>query len=236
MRTKLTLVFAAIAFVTVALLVRSWLDAREAAVHLAATLDAQKQVISAAGAREQQRDAQLQQALAHIAALKRAVQTPAQAVAALPGALPPLPAPLDIEIPSAPPPSGSAAPEQATTVKNPSSPANHQLATGDSSGAGNSPASSTSAPPALFTIPQQDLKPLYDYLQDCRACQAQLTVARADLADEKTKSQALARERDAAVRAAKGGGFWARAKRAAKWFAIGAGAGVAFTCASGHCR
>lgn len=34
----------------------------------------------------------------------------------------------------------------------------------------------------------------------------------------------MSKERDAAVKAAKGGGFLARLKRGAKWFAIGAAA------------
>jgi hypothetical protein len=81
-------------------------------------------------------------------------------------------------------------------------------------------------PPATATIPQSDLKPLFDYVQDCRACQVQLTATRADLADERTKSEAIAHERDAAIKAGKGGSFWSRVKRGAKWFAIGAAVGA----------
>lgn len=71
------------------------------------------------------------------------------------------------------------------------------------------------------------MKPLFDFVQDCRACKVQLDAARADLSDEKSKSGALARERDAAVKAVKGGGFWTRLKRNAKWLAIGAVIGAA---------
>jgi hypothetical protein len=70
------------------------------------------------------------------------------------------------------------------------------------------------------------LKPLYDFAADCKACQAKLGAAQADLADEKVKSQALGRERDDALRAAKGGSVLRRIARAAKWFAIGAAAGA----------
>src|SRR5690348_17032017 len=31
--------------------------------------------------------------------------------------------------------------------------------------------------PAIITVPQDDLKPLFDRLEDCRACQEQLSVA-----------------------------------------------------------
>ena len=38
---------------------------------------------------------------------------------------------------------------------------------------------------------------------------------------------AVQRQRDAALRAARGGGFWMRVKRNARWFGIGAAAGFA---------
>ena len=91
------------------------------------------------------------------------------------------------------------------------------------------PTQSPSCPPGSAVIPAADLKPLYDYIQDCRVCQAQLSSARADLQDEKARSAALARERDAAVTAAKGGSFWRQLKRNAKWLAIGVAIGAAAT-------
>jgi len=75
-------------------------------------------------------------------------------------------------------------------------------------------------------IPKADLKPLYDFVQDCRACQARLAAANANLTNEQARSAALARERNAAVTAAKGGGFWRQLKRNTKWLAIGAAVGV----------
>lgn len=83
--------------------------------------------------------------------------------------------------------------------------------------------------PTTISIPQPDLKPLYDELQDCRAASLQSAVAQKDLADEKVRSSALAKERDAAVAAAHGGSFWVRLKREAKWFAIGIAVGAAAT-------
>jgi hypothetical protein len=82
------------------------------------------------------------------------------------------------------------------------------------------------ATPASALIPDADLKPLYDYVQDCRACQAQLAAAAASLKDEQARSVALTRERDAAVTAAKGGSFWRQLKTNAKWLTIGAAAGL----------
>ncbi len=81
-------------------------------------------------------------------------------------------------------------------------------------------------PPAIITVPQEDLKPLFDRLEDCRACQEQLATAQQDLSDERTKVSALKIERDAAVKAARGGGFWSRFRTGLKWFAIGGAIGA----------
>jgi hypothetical protein len=85
-------------------------------------------------------------------------------------------------------------------------------------------------------IPISDLKPLYNYVQDCRSCQAQLAAAKLDAVDNATKLSALTHERDSAVTAAKGGTFWQRLRRNALWFVVGAGAATAAACGTGHCR
>lgn len=85
-------------------------------------------------------------------------------------------------------------------------------------------------------IPAADLKPLYDYIQDCRECQAQLAAAKQNRIDDASKLDAMTRERDAAIIAAKGGTFWRRLRRNAEWFAIGVTAGAAATYASSHRR
>lgn len=91
-----------------------------------------------------------------------------------------------------------------------------------------SSASSASLPSApAAQIPAADLQPLFDYVQDCRACQAKLAVAQQNAADDAAKITALTRERDAAVTAAKGGSFLRRLRRNALWFGIGAGVGYA---------
>jgi len=79
---------------------------------------------------------------------------------------------------------------------------------------------------AQVVIPPEDLKPLYDFTLDCKACQSKLATTQADLADERTKTAGVAKERDAALQAAKGGTLLRRIGRAAKWFAIGAAAGA----------
>jgi hypothetical protein len=207
---------AEIAFVLVlatAILV-AWREDRHDRAQLAAALDQAKQALSAADARQHDRDAQLSQTLATIAAQKSKNQTPSQILADLPNQIP-LPVPLTLETP-------------ASLQISPGS----QLA-GKPPGANSNPASpssyTTENPKPQTTqavIPSQDLKPLYDFALDCKSCQAKLTAAQGDLADEKAKTAALTKERDAALKAAKGGSVLNRLARAAKWFAIGAAAGA----------
>lgn len=89
-----------------------------------------------------------------------------------------------------------------------------------------SPTPPAETPPTTITVPQPDLIPLYDALQDCRASTVQNDSLQKDLADEKSRSSALQRERDAAVATAHGGTLLTRIKRSAKWFAIGLATGA----------
>ena len=100
--------------------------------------------------------------------------------------------------------------------------------------------SSATTPQSTAEIPAADLAPLYNYVQDCRACQLELAVAKQNATHDAAKIRALTRERDAAVTAAKGGPIWLRLKRNAHWLAIGATIGAvssaAALCHTGHCR
>ena len=89
-------------------------------------------------------------------------------------------------------------------------------------------------PAASISIPQPDLLPLYEELQDCRASAVENDSFKKDLSDEKTRSAALIRERDSAIAAARGGTFFVRLKRAAKWFAIGVATGAAVAAVAHH--
>ncbi len=178
--------FLAAVILCVALL-RSWEADRRERSQLASELAATKQLLAAADERQHDRDTQLAQTLATLAAEKRAIVTPAQIVRDLPSQIS-LPAPIVLQ-------------------------SAHELP--------NSPTPKTNA-----AIPSEDLKPLYDFTLDCKACQAKLTAVQGDLADERQKTAALTKERDDALRIAKGGSPWRRIARAAKWFAIGAAAGA----------
>jgi len=187
-------------------LLHSWRADQRDRAQLSAELAATKQLLAAADARQHDRDAQLAQTLAGLAAEKRTVVTPAQIVRELPRTIP-LPSPIVLQSPSA-----------TSTAASPTSP-------GQLSGAGSSPVNSNPGQPNAI-IPAEDLKPLYDFSLDCQACQAKLVAAQGDLADEKSKSSALTKERDQALKVARGGSAWRRFTRAVKWFAIGAAAGA----------
>lgn len=186
---------ALIAAATIALLGflvgRSGLAAHDEAINLAATMRVQNQVLSQANERERQRDASLAATLAQINAEKRRANTPAKAAAAIPQVLPPLPQPINLQLPA--------------------------------------PTPQVPDPPATATIPQADLKPIYDYVEDCRACQASLAATQSDLTDERAKLATVTAERDAAIKTARGGNLWSRLRHNAKWFALGAAAATIAT-------
>ena len=212
--------FRFVAFVFTAILcvamVHSWRADRRDRGQLAAELASTKQLLAAANARQHDRDAQLAQTLAALDAQKRATVTPDQIVHQLQKSIP-LPAPIALH----------------STLSTPQS-------TDDRRGATYSAPASPTAEPGTASptqmrdqpsqpqavIPSADLKPLYDYTLDCQACQAKLSTAQNDLADERTKTTALTKERDDALHVAKGGSAWRRLGRAAKWFLLGAAAGA----------
>jgi hypothetical protein len=190
----------------------SWQADRRDRAQLATQLAAAQQTIAQAAASQHDRDTLLNQTLAQIAAQKQTTATPAQILQDLPGALS-LPAPITLQAQST---QTTASIDAATGAK---------TAQGHAAELPNNPTPKPGQA-ADAILPAADLKPLYDFALDCKACQAKLTATQADLNDEKTKAAALTKERDAAVRAAKGGSALRRIARAAKWFALGAAAGA----------
>jgi hypothetical protein len=221
MKQILDRVFFAIVLVAVALLVDAWHSARHDSQQLASVVATQNVAIQQSEAREKQRDSQLATTLAAIQAQKRAVRTPSQASDRLAEVLPPLPLPVSIITPNL------SVPGAAGTSSSGDVAASRSTTTSTSTPTNNSTSNSTS-----ISIPQPDLIPLYDALQDCRASTAQIDSLQKDLSDEKSRTTALQRERDAAITAAHGGPFLTQLKRAAKWFAIGLLAGAAATVAA----
>lgn len=185
----------------------AWRADRRERDRLQSELSAAQKAVAQLTAAQAARHAQLNRTLRGLAGQKRSVNSPAAALRALrdvlplPSAIregPPLTA-LASPLPEVPAPSR----KPATSLRN-----------------------SAPSQPKQILLPAEDLKPLYDYAVDCKACQAKLAVCRADLTDEQAKAEALRRERDAALRAARGGSVWVRIGRAAKWSAIGAALGA----------
>ena len=232
------------ALLIAALAIHAWLSSRDEQQHLQTTLATQKQVLDAADAREHTREATLNDALAKIEKLKRATQTPQQIVRDLPNYLP-LPQPITLA-----PPATDASAQQGTALPEKSAPArNAQPAHTPSDASPPQPqAAALPSPPqptvpcnpadaasnCVVEMPSADLKPLYDFTQNCRECQLRLAAAQQDHADDLTKLDSLTRERDAAITAAKGGTFWRRLRRNALWFVIGAGVGAASAHIASH--
>lgn len=250
-----------------AMFVNVWLSGRDEQKRLRATLEAQKEVIDDADAREKSRAKTLSEELARIEQLKRSHQTPLEITREL-GKDMKLPSPLVLQtsgkgavgglaetfgaIPSVPPrelasPTFDRGDKSGVVVGGSGSGdglGNDRIAAGSEivigraddkavqqdggrekvSGATTSASPSVSNSGAL--LPSADLKPLYNYVQTCRACELRLSEAQLRATDDAAKIAAITRERDAALRAAKGGTLWRRLKRDFVWFAIGAGSGA----------
>jgi len=197
----------ALAITLAATALESWISASHDERQLRAALADQQKIISAASSRELQRDETLKAVTDDIANLKRKIRTPEQVVREMPKYLQ-LPQPItmtDSALPLAPEPKsiGSLTRKPLETTQAPKPPA------------------------SSANIPIVDLKPLFDVVQDCRVCQAKLDVANQDALDEGAKLEAATHERDLAIKAAKGGGFWQRLRRQFTWFAAGAAVGYA---------
>lgn len=186
----------------------TWQDVRRQQAELQARLAATQQQLQAADAREQTRNTDLRQQLAKLTQQQKNTHTPQQAVADLPNFLP-LPKPIQIDQNES---------RDAVPLRPMSAASIDQQPT---------PAAKVSTSQPNVTLPREDVKPLYDFAVACKACQLQLAAAQADLKDEKAKTLALGRERDDALRVARGGSVLQRVAHAAKWFVIGAAVGAA---------
>jgi hypothetical protein len=203
-----------------AILIAAWQADRRDRTQLAADLAAAKQSLAQTDARQHDRDAQLAKTLATLAAGKRSVTTPAQIVRDLPNEIPlPIPIMLASQNPSS-------SPQKATCSSGPSCGPEDLESTHPTSNKAGTAAPGAADGPTQAILPTPDLKPLYDFTLDCKACQSKLAAAQADLTDERAKAAILARERNEAVRVAKGGSLVQRITRNAKWLAIGAIAGA----------
>jgi hypothetical protein len=239
--------FSALLLATLAF--HAWLASHDEQQRLQATLAAQKQLLDAADVRENDRNAVLNTTLARIAKLKAATHSPEEILRDLQQELS-LPQPITLSaqrIPASAEPKptpianafarasrefpalSSSPPSSATSNANQQGTAASEIPVRPAPAV---PTPDRSADPRKLLpaapqaqIPAADLKPLFDFVQDCRTCQAQIAVAKLNAADDAAKIAALTRERDAALTAAKGGSFMRRLRRNAEWLAAGAALG-----------
>jgi hypothetical protein len=249
MRNTLEISGILLAVLLAAMAFHAWLTEHDDRLRMQATIATQKQALDAADTREHDRAATLKDTLAQIEALKRQTQTPAQVLRDLPNFLS-LPQPITLNSPQSAAPAtqqGTVHTKTAPCVAKEGCPSPAPLPTADASPADATPGLESPALAAPTNqqdlpdapsaqIPAADLKPLFDFVQDCRSCQAQLAAAKQNATDNAAKLTALKRERDAALATAKGGTFWQRLHRNALWFVVGAGAGAVAVCGTGHCR
>ncbi|MGB2621481.1 MAG: hypothetical protein WA857_03125 [Candidatus Acidiferrum sp.] len=218
----------------------SWQADRRDRAQLATQLATAQKTIAEATASQHDRDTLLNQTLAQLASQKQAAVTTAQILKDLPAALS-LPSPITLQ--GAPPATAATNPATSQAAKTssqtspnssaavpatlPSTASSGKLTQAAPLPTNPAPSQSNPAPANApdAVIPAADLKPLYDFALDCKACQAKLAAVQSDLSDEKTITAALTKQRDEAVTAAKGGTVLHRILRAAKWFVLGTAAG-----------
>jgi len=83
-------------------------------------------------------------------------------------------------------------------------------------------------------IPEADFKSIRDGQVTCEENAAKLATCQTLRDDSKQQLQLTEQQRDEWKTAAKGGSIWHRALGAAKWFAVGAGAGAGLYAATHH--
>ena len=173
MPTQFAIKFAGLAVILVLTVVdvTAWRAEQRDRAQLASELASTKKLLADADARQHDRDAQLTQTLAELVKEKQTITTPIQIVRELSKEIP-LPAPITLQTDQNKP--ASNAKESPNTNSHNSS---------ESTGYGL--ASNSQSAPAV--IPQQDLKPLYDFALDCKACQEKLAAAQSDLPTRKPK-------------------------------------------------
>lgn len=101
----------------------------------------------------------------------------------------------------------------------------------------------TPNPQPVAQVPLVDAPQVKAYFAECETCKAERVKLQADAVDRAKQAElaqkqieALKGERDTWEKTAKGGTVLQRIGRAAKWLAIGAGAGAVAMCGSGHCK
>jgi hypothetical protein len=175
-------------------------DANRDRAIMRATIDAQRKVIEDSQRVMAENQQKLKDSLAEIERQRKQVKTPEQAARFIPQVIPGV-QPVIVQVPAGPVPTS---PELQTSAQ---------------------PANPTPAP-AHAEIPLDQLKTLYNFAQDCRACTLKLEAAETDKRELLIQLAAMEKQKTAAVNAVHGGSFLVRLRRDSK-HALGAGAGAA---------
>ena len=75
--------------------------------------------------------------------------------------------------------------------------------------------------PVIAELPLADFRPLLDFLIECEKCGVSLEACATDVVDLQIQLVNTQKQRDAAIRGMKGGGFWRRLGRRVKDITIG---------------
>ena len=91
------------------------------------------------------------------------------------------------------------------------------------------------------TIPKESIPQATAAIEECKECETKLAASVQNLADREAQMKlaqqqidSLKTQRDSALTAAKGGGFWKRLKSNVKWLVIGAAGGAIAAKTLGH--
>ena len=210
--------------------VDSWLASRDAQRQFKTAFAVEQKLIAESDATKRQQEGALTGLLKEIQNLKEKTRTPSQVVKELPKYLP-LPAPITI---SSPEPDDCVEQAHCTPMMHiPPRRGGRGKVLTDSAVSRSEPSIDSAPSPSMLRagnldakLPLQDLKPLFDFVQECRSCNAELDAARKRAAEDSVKMTALTRERDLAVHA-KTASLWRRIRQDAVLFGFGAIAGYA---------
>ncbi|HEY6466083.1 MAG TPA: hypothetical protein VIY69_08835 [Candidatus Acidoferrales bacterium] len=226
-RKTIEIAAAAIAIALLTISLQAWRAQKKEESQMKDALDARQKLVTDANGREAEREQRLKSALRDITNLKKRTRTPLQVLRELPKYLP-LPQPVVVNQLSA------QETDQNITMRptKPLTPSTRAIdldaTASHNPGTHTVPNASTPAQnpgQSSIEMPAQDLKPLFNFVQDCRVCDAKLRAAQADTTDDGIKLMALTKQRDLAVNSAKGGSFGQRVKSHLRWLAAGAAIG-----------
>jgi len=178
-----------------------------------------EKVIEASESQIKKRDIELERTVAQINAAKAKVLTAAQAAKALQQELSDLPMPVSIgggrDVTAIATPVNSLSNRSGSPVNLSGGPTDSGQATG-----------LQLREPVAVTVPQADLKPLYERLIGAETCEAELAASRADSSDSQRQLAAALQLKELAEKRHPAVTRWGRIRSASKWFSIGVGVGA----------